>query len=92
MDIRDMINNCFQRGIPCLLLNRQILRAQESCRVSEVGLVMIWDSFENNLNPIDIIGSKTVAIIQKMKYRAIIMNPFIMALCFAAFSDILIFM
>jgi len=50
---------------------------------------MICDSFEYNRNPIDIIGNTTVTITQKMKYTAIIIDPFIMAFGFAAFSDIL---
>ena len=50
---------------------------------------MICDSFEYNRNPIDIIGSTTVTIIQKMKYTAIIIEPFIMEFGFAVFSDIL---
>ena len=48
---------------------------------------MICDSFEYNRNPIDIIGNTTVTITQKMKYTAIIIDPFIMAFGFAAFSD-----
>ena len=50
---------------------------------------MICDSFEYNLNPIDIIGNTTVTITQKMKYTAIIIDPFIIAFGFVAFSDIL---
>ena len=50
---------------------------------------MICDSFEYNRNPIDIIGNTTVKITQKMKYTAIIIDPFIMAFGFAAFFDIL---
>ena len=53
---------------------------------------MIRDSFENNRNPIDIIGNTTFTITQKMKYTAIIIDPFIMAFGFAAFSDILTFL
>ena len=49
---------------------------------------MICDSFEYNRNPIDIIGSTTVTITQKMKYTAIIIEPFIMAFGFAVFSFI----
>ena len=49
---------------------------------------MICDSFEYNRNPIDRIGKTTVTITQKMKYTAIIIDPFIMAFGFAAFSDI----
>ena len=50
---------------------------------------MVFDSFEYNRNPIDIIGNTTVTITQKMKYTAIKIDPFIMAYGFAAFSDIL---
>ena len=50
---------------------------------------MICDSFEYNRNPIDIIGNKTVTMTQKMKYTAIIIDPFIMAFGFAEFPDIL---
>ena len=50
---------------------------------------MICDSFEYNRNPIDIIGNTTVTKTQKMKYRAIIIDPFIMAFGFAAFPGIL---
>ena len=49
---------------------------------------MICDSFEYNRNPIDIIGNKTVTITQKMKYTAIIIDPFINALGFTAFPVI----
>ena len=50
---------------------------------------MLCDSFEYNRNPIDIIGSITVTITKKMKYAAIIIDPFIIAFGFAPFSVIL---
>ena len=50
---------------------------------------MICDSFEYNRKPMEIIGNTTVTITQKMKYTAIIIDPFIMAFGFAAFSGIL---
>ena len=50
---------------------------------------MVCDSFEYNRNPKDIIGNTTVTITQKMKYTAIIIDPFRMVFGFAAFPDIL---
>ena len=44
---------------------------------------MICDSFEYNLNPKDIIGSKNDATIQKIKYTAITIDPLIIEFGFA---------
>ena len=54
-------------------------------------LLTICDSFKNNLNPKDIIGSTIITRIQKMKYTPIVIDPLTITFDFTVFSDIMNF-
>ena len=93
----DLINSSYSRNINLSVNYKYVVNDKLLMKsfvfykrgVANLSQMEIGSSFEYNRNPIDIIGNTTVTITQKMKYTAIIIDPFIMEFGLVAFSNIL---